>query len=327
MIFEDSLALDTDKYPWANDFIQAMWDNPWNVKKFDFAPDVHDFKVNLSDEDRQIVIRTLSAIAQIEVSVKTFWGKLGDNLPPLRDLGYVMANVETIHNFAYKKLLDVLGMKNIYAENLKEPIIAGRVNYLRKHTHRYYSDSKKQYVYALILFTIFVENVSLFSQFYIMNWYNKFRNVLKTVDQQILYTKNEETIHFLVGAQTVNTIHQEYPELFDEELTEKVLKECRESINHESKLIKWIVGDFNEENLSADILTEMVKSRMNDSLTQIGFPKLYDINPELKDKFRWFEVGVMGNAKVDFFNQHPVDYSQNHQSFDAENVFADLELE
>lgn len=194
MLFDDNIVRKKDEYPWANKLMQSMWDNPWSVNKFNFSSDIQDFKVTLSEKERGVVIRALSAIAQIEVAVKTFWGKLGDNLPPLRDLGYVMANVETVHNFAYEKLLDVLGLSDIFEENLKVPVIAGRVNYLRKHTHRFYSDSKKQYVYALCLFTFFVENVSLFSQFYIMNWLNRNKNVLKTVNQQILYTKNEECL-------------------------------------------------------------------------------------------------------------------------------------
>ena len=62
---------------------------------------------------------------------------------------------------------------------LKLDFIQGRVNYLRKYTHKFYSSSKKQYLYALTLFTLFVENVSLFSQFYVINWFARYKNVLK----------------------------------------------------------------------------------------------------------------------------------------------------
>jgi ribonucleoside-diphosphate reductase beta chain len=83
---------------------------------------------------------------------------------------------------------------------------------------KFYKDSKKQYLYALILFTLFVENVSLFSQFYVINWFARFKNVLKDTDQQVKYTRNEENIHALVGTRIINTIREEYPELFDEEV-------------------------------------------------------------------------------------------------------------
>ena len=110
----------------------------------------------------------------------------------LTDLGYVMANVEVIHNNAYERLLKILGLEDIFEENLKLDFIEGRVNYLRKYNHKFYKDSKKQYVYSIILFTLFVENVSLFSQFYIINWFNRYKNVLKDTGQQVKYTRNEE---------------------------------------------------------------------------------------------------------------------------------------
>jgi ribonucleoside-diphosphate reductase beta chain len=110
----------------------------------------------------------LSAIGQIEISVKKFWTKLGDNLPhpAVSDLGITMGNIEVIHNNAYEKLLDVLQLQDIFEENLKLDIIQGRVKYLRKYLDKHYKDSRKQYIYSLILFTLYVENVSLFSQFY-----------------------------------------------------------------------------------------------------------------------------------------------------------------
>ena len=136
-----------------------------------------------------------------------------------------MANVEVIHNNAYERLLKVLGLEDIFEENLKLDFIEGRVNYLRKYNHRFYKDSKKQYVYSIILFTLFVENVSLFSQFYIINWFNRYKNVLKDTGQQVKYTRNEENIHALAGIKIINTIREEHPELFDEELESRIIQE------------------------------------------------------------------------------------------------------
>ena len=162
MIFEEQLSRKPNHYPWTEEFIEAMHNGFWTDKEFSFTSDIKDFKVNLNETEKEIIVRTLSAIGQIEVAVKKFWAKLGDNLPhpSLTDLGYVMANVEVIHNNAYERLLKVLGLEEIFEENLKLDFIEGRVNYLRKYTLRFYKDSKKQYVYALILFTLFVEEIS-----------------------------------------------------------------------------------------------------------------------------------------------------------------------
>jgi ribonucleoside-diphosphate reductase beta chain len=321
-IFDEQIARKPDKYPWAQEFISAMHEGFWTHKEFSFSSDVQDFKVNLSDEEREIIVRTLSAIGQIEVAVKKFWAKLGDNLPhpTLTDLGYVMAGVEVIHNNAYQRLLEVLGMEDIFEQNLKLDVVSGRVNYLRKYNHKFYKDSRKQYVYALILFTLFIENVSLFSQFYIILWFGRFKNVLKDTTQQVTYTKNEELIHAKVGMKLVNTIRKECPELFDEELEQKILHEAGEAFKAESKIIDWIVGDWQDKRISSDILKEYIKSRINDSLKEIGFNQLFDIDHSKARDYEWMDEEVLANNAVDFFYQRPTDYAKANKTFELEDL-------
>ena len=323
MIFEEQLSRKPNHYPWTEEFIEAMHNGFWTDKEFSFTSDIQDFKVNLNATEKEIIVRTLSAIGQIEVAVKKFWAKLGDNLPhpSLTDLGYVMANVEVIHNNAYERLLKVLGLEEIFEENLKLDFIEGRVNYLRKYTHRFYKDSKKQYVYALILFTLFVENVSLFSQFYVINWFNRYKNVLKDTGQQVKYTRNEENIHALAGIKIINTIREEHPDLFDQELQAKIIQESQAAFTAESKLVDWMVNGYQEKGLNAAILKEFIKNRINESLTQIGFNEAFEVDKELLGDTVWFEEELLGNNATDFFHSRPVEYSKNSQTFDADDLF------
>ena len=322
-IFLEQISRKPNRYPWTHDFIQAMRHGFWTDEEFSFKSDIQHFKVNLNDREREMIIRTLSAIGQIEVAVKTFWAKLGDNLPhpSLCDLGYVMADIEVIHNHAYERLLKVLDLEDIFEENLKLDFIQGRVKYLRKYTHRFYKDSRKQYLYAIILFTLFVENVSLFSQFYVINWFGRFRNVLKDTNQQVNYTRNEEAIHALVGIKIINTIKEEHPELFDDELIERIRHEAVEAFKAESKIIDWMVNGTDEDGLSAAILKELIKERINDSLEQIGIPSVFEIDPVLIKKVQWFKEELHGNNMVDFFHARPTDYSKKSQVFDADSLF------
>jgi len=323
MIFEEQISRKPNRYPWVDQFIKAMHDGFWTDKEFSFNTDLHQFKTALNDKEREIIVRTLSAIGQIEVAVKTFWAKLGENLPhpSLSDLGFVMANVEVIHNNAYERLLSVLDMEDIFEENLKLEWIQGRVKYLKKYTHRFYKDSKKQYLYALILFTLFVENVSLFSQFYVINWFAKNKNVLKDTDQQVRYTRNEEQIHAMVGMKLINTIREEYPELFDKELEDRIIHEAGQAFIAESKIIDWMVNGINEKGLSAPVLKEFIKKRINESLNAIDFPMIFEIDSELIDETFWFEEQVLAPNMTDFFNAKSVEYSKKGQCFDEDELF------
>lgn len=322
-IFDEQISRRPNNYPWTQDFIHSMSDGIWSDREFNFKSDIQDFKVTLNDQQREIIKRNLSAIAQIEVAVKTFWSKLGENLPhpSLSDLGFVMAFIEVVHNNAYERLLRELDMEEVFEENLKLDIISGRVKYLRKYLHKYYKDSKKQYVYSLILFTLFVENVSLFSQFYTINYFYRFHNVLKDTAQQVKYTSREEMIHALVGIKIVNTIREEIPEIFDAELIERIKDEALSAFEAESKIIDWAVNGYNEKGLNSETLKNFVKHRLNDSLRQIGIENVFEIDQNLLKETLWFDEDVLGNNSTDFFFSRPSEYAKKNQSFTSQDLF------
>jgi len=322
MLFEEQISRKPDMYPWTKDFIEAIWSGFWTPDEFNFTSDYSQFKTDMSPEERRILVRTLSAIGQIEVAVKTFWSNLGDNLPhpSLRDLGYAMGNSEVIHNMAYEKLLEVLQLNDIFEENMKHPVVAGRVDYLRKYLKKVYADDRKQYIYAITLFTLFVENVSLFSQFYIILHMNKNKAILKDTAQQVKYTRNEEMLHAQVGIKLINTLREEYPELFDEELEDRIRLECEESIRCESEVIRWIMGEYSVPGLNSEILVEFIKKRMVESLEQIGFSSELTYDKDLIKETRWFDEGLYGTNMVDFFNGRPVDYARG-QGVSADDLF------
>lgn len=324
MLFDEQVSRKPNIYPWTQQFIDAIWESFWTPNEFNFRSDYAQFHTLLSDEQRGVVIRTLSAIGQIEIAVKTFWANLGRNLPHpgLTDLGFVMAQNEVIHNQAYEKLLDVLGLGDVFEENLKEDVVAGRVKYLRKYTDKIYEDDRKQYIYAITLFTLFVENVSLFSQFLIIMHFNRFDNVLKDTAQQVEYTRNEEQLHAQVGIKIINTLREEYPELFDAELEARIRHEAVEAFNAESKVIDWIMQGYETKGLNAEILKAYIADRINKSMLDIGFPAQTTIvDHSLLNHTKWMDEEALGSTITDFFQKRPVDYGKGTQSFEAGALF------
>lgn len=324
MLFEEQISRKPNNYPWTQTFIDRIWAGFWTPNEFDFKSDYNQFKKEMPEDEKQVIVRTLSAIGQVEIAVKRFWANLGDNLPhpSMYDLGYAMANTEVIHNQAYEKLLDVLNLGKVFEENLNEPVVKGRVEYLRKYLNKVYTDDfRKQYIYAIILFTLFVENVSLFSQFYIVLWFNRSRNKLKDTAQQVQYTRNEEMIHALVGIKIINTLREEYPELFDEDLINRIREECDAAFTAESSMIRWMLAEFSDTGISVDILEEFIKDRINQSLVQIGIPSHFDVKQDLLEQTTWFNEELLGNNMVDFFVKRPVDYAKKHRVFDEDSLF------
>ena len=60
---------------------------------------------------------------------------------------------------------------------------------------------------------------------------------------------------------------------------------------------------------------------MNESLIQIGYNELFDVDQELLSKTTWFDEQVLGNNMTDFFHSRPVEYSKKSQSFSEADLF------
>ena len=323
MIFEEQISRKPDYYPWTQTYIEAMQNGFWTHREFNFQSDIQDYKVTLTPQEREIIVRALSTIGQLEISVKKFWAKVGENLPhpTINDLGYVMANSEVVHGDAYERLLDVLGIDDSFDRILQEDIIRGRVTYLRKYLQPFAPDKKKQFVYSLILFTLFVENIALFSQFYTISYFGRFRNLLKDTNKQVEYTSREENLHAMIGIKLINVIRDEHPELFDDELKQKIISESLLAIEYECKIIDWIMNGYSVESLNTPLLREFIKNRMNESLVQIGFEKLFEVDKEMVKKTLWFDEQILGNNMTDFFHSRPIEYSKKGQSFNQSDLF------
>lgn len=329
MMFDKQIARKPDRYPQFRQYIMAVRRTPWHDEQFSFQSDIQDWKTEMDDTARSIVTRTLSGIGQVECRVKSWWANLGRTLPhpTFIDLGYTFASLEAIHSDGYERLLTVLQLEHVFEENLKLPVIKGRDAYLAKYSERHYANDLQQFAYSTILFTLFTEYVSLFSQFYIILWYKRHRTWLRDTSQMTLYTRAEETTHAFAGIDIVNQMRKEHPEVFDADLAARVMGESQVAFTHESRLIDWMLGDFAAEGLSAPLLKEYVKGRINDALVYIGYPRAFtNLDQSLLDQTLWMDEGLKGDNMADFFHRRPTEYSENHASFDEDSLFGDSAL-
>lgn len=321
-LFDEQVSRKPNNYPWAQDIINALWTSFWTPNEFNFRSDHAQFLTELNEQERGVIVRTLSAIGQVEIAVKRYWADIGKIFPHpyISDMGLVMGNNEVIHNQAYEKLLDVMQMQDAFDQALKEPVILGRVEYLRKYLKDVYKENRKQVVYSLVLFTMFVENTSLFGQFYTILHFNRFKNVLKDTAQQVQYTRLEEQLHAKAGVLLINTLRSEYPELFDEELEQRVRAECLEALTHERRITEWILGDYTSEGLDVPTLMAFLGKRLDDCLKEAGFQGV-EYDKELAATTVWMDEGTKGVTMTDFFQKRPVDYTKKHRAFNDEELF------
>jgi ribonucleoside-diphosphate reductase beta chain len=80
-IFRSRINLRPYEYPELYEYVSAIRHSYWIHTEFNYTPDVQDFKVNINDAERHVIKHTMLAIAQIEVTVKSFWGNIYKRMP------------------------------------------------------------------------------------------------------------------------------------------------------------------------------------------------------------------------------------------------------
>ena len=323
-IFEKRLSYKPFDYSEITDpLINAMWASHWTHNEFNFKSDVQDYHTSLTEEERGVIKRAILLISQVEVAVKSYWSNIGKHLPKpeIADMGAVFGGVEVIHSRAYSEILTKLGLEDEFTTLLENESVMNRVSYLNKYVDRVYEDDRKQFLYSLILFTLFTENVSLFSQFYTILGFNRFKAVMKDTANVVQYTSKEENLHAEGGMALINQIRAEHPELFDADLESRIWEEAQVAIDAEAGLVKWILQGFENQFLSEDILNNYLKSRVNESLRRIGFGFEFPIVKSVVEITEWMDEEVFASALSDFFHKKPIDYAKSTKSFTAEELF------
>ena len=322
-IFEKRLNYKPFEYPGIIEFTDAINQSFWVHSEVDFTADVQDFHAYLSEAEKDVVKKSLLAIAQIEVAVKSFWGDLYKHLPKpeFNGLGSTFAECEFRHSQAYSRLLEVLGYSNEFGKVIEVPAIKKRIAYLSEALEHTKADDPRNYVSSLILFSILIENVSLFSQFAIVLSFNRFNGVMKNISNIIAWTSVDEQIHANAGIYIISQIREEFPEYFDEELLQHLKQIVVGSIEVEEEILDWIFSSGELEKINKKNLMNFMKFRLDESLVAIGVSKIYNITSEEYQPMLWFEEEVFANSLDDFFARRPVDYTKHDKSITAEDLF------
>lgn len=320
-IFRKRVNLKPYEYPQLLEFKDAVRHSYWVHSEFNYTSDVQDMKVGLSEEEAGIVKRAMLAIAQIEVQVKKFWGKVGDAMPKpeVQAVGATFAESEVRHADAYSHLLEIMGLNGEFETLVDVPAIKKRMDYLEQSIQA--PVDNKDYFHKVILFSMFVENVSLFSQFLIMMAFNKHKNVLKGISNAVEATSKEEDIHARFGFDLVNIIKTEQPEWWNKDVINNIKRQCRDAMKAETAIIDWIYDKHDLDFLPKATVIEFTKDRFNQSLKAIGIDEIYTVDQTLVDTTEWFMDEIIGTKNVDFFVKRSTSYSKKTQSFSQDDLF------
>lgn len=322
-IFKSRLNLKPYEYPELLEYVDSIRHSYWVHTEFSFTSDIQDFKVNVSESERNALQNCMLAIAQIEVSVKTFWGDIYKQLPKpeIGAVGQTFAESEVRHMDAYSHLLEVLWLNGDFERIKNIPVMNKRVNYLQAALKNSKSDDPEEYSHSILLFSLFIEHVSLFSQFLIIMAFNKHKNIFKWISNVVEATSKEEQIHGLFGIELINIIKEEHPTWFDDEHNNTVKKACLRAYEAEMEIVDWIFEEWEIDFLPKNVINEFMKNRFNKSLDSIWLEKVFEVDEDLLAETDWFDDEIMSTKHGDFFVKRSVNYNKRSKSITSEDLF------
>lgn len=322
-IFKRRLALKPYEYPHLLDYVTAIRQSFWVHTDYSYTADVDDYDINATEAERNAIKNAMLAIAQVEVSVKTFWGDIYHRMPKpeISSVGSTFAESEVRHLDAYSNLLDLLRLNHEFENIPNIPALMNRVKYLDRTVASARTGENKDYALSILLFSSFVEHVSLFSQFLIIMSFNKHKNMFPGMSNAIEATSKEEELHGLFGIELIRIIREENPEWFDEDFANEVYDACRHAYESEEQIVDWIYEAGDLDFMPKATVKEYIKFRLNKSLTNIGYKPIFDVDKELVNDTLWFEEELDMTKLVDFFYKKNTAYTDHVTSVTADDLF------
>jgi ribonucleoside-diphosphate reductase beta chain len=320
-IFRKRANLKPYEYPQLIEYLEAIRHSYWVHTEFNYSSDIQDMKVRMTPQEAEVVKKAMLAISQIEVQVKTFWAKIGDKFPKpeVQAVGVTFGESEVRHADAYSNLLEIMGLNAEFETVLEVPAIKKRIAYLEQSLQTPVDD--KDYFHKIILFSMFVENVSLFSQFLIMMAFNKHKNVLKGISNAVEATSKEEDIHARFGFELVNIIKSENPEWWNKDTISEINRLCKEAYKAEAMIVYWIYGDTDLDFLPKETVKEFLKHRFNQSLQAIELKPIYETDAAAVKSTEWFTEEILSTKNIDFFVKRSTAYSKKTKAFTEDDLF------
>jgi len=168
---------------------------------------------------------------------------------------------------------------------------------------------------------MFVENVSLFSQFLVIMSFNKHKNLLKGMSNAVEATSKEETIHAEFGFDLVNIIKKENPQWWTDDLVDDLIDATIDAYDAECEIVDWMFEYGDLDFLTKEETLEFIRDRFNRSLNNIGIDSIFEVDKELLKKTEWFDDEVLVTKHTDFFNKRSINYTKRSKSVTHDDLF------
>jgi len=296
------------EYEEAYKFWELQQQSHWLHTEVAMASDINDWKLNLSEPEKQVIGNILKGFTQSEIFIQEYWGSMVSKWfkkPEIQMMAASFSSMESVHAVSYAYLNQSLGLED-FSAFLHEPTAKAKIDRLISTKGK----SKDEIALSLAIFSAFNEGVSLFSSFAVLLNFSRF-NKLKGVGQIIAFSIKDESLHSEAGCWLFRKLVEECPEIWTDELKKQIYEAARLTVELEDAFIDKAFEGGEIEGLTIADLKNFIRFRCNDRLHSLGLKSNWkNLDKTAIQRMEWFSVLSGGVSNSDFFASRVSEYSR-----------------
>ena len=283
-----NLTLRPMKYPVFYDMYQDAIKNTWTVEEIDFSDDVVDLDRKLLPAERHLINRLVAFFATGDSIVSN---NLVLNLyqhinsPEARMYLSRQLYEEALHVQFYLTLLDTYipdhderaeafsAIENIPSIRSKADFCFKWMSSMEDLAELQTAEERKRFLLNLICFAACIEGLFFFAAFAYV-YFLRSKGLLNGLAAGTNWVFRDESCHMNFAFEVVKTIKEEEPELFDEDLSNRIVEMLEEAIEVESQFAQDVLSGGVAGMSAADTRTYL-EFVADQRLAQLGLPKRY----------------------------------------------------
>lgn len=301
------------EYEQAYKYWELQQQSHWLHTEIAMASDINDWKMNLTDGERNVIGQILKGFTQSEVFIQEYWSQMVSKWfkkPEIQMMAATFSAFESIHAVSYAYLNQSLGLED-FSAFLHEPTAKAKIDRLITTKGK----SKHDIALSLAIFSAFNEGVNLFSSFAVLLSFSRF-NKMKGLGQIIAFSIKDESLHSEAGCWLFRTLIAEDPDMLTDDLKKAIYQAARDTITLEDDFIDKAFELGPIEGLNPEDLKAFIRHRANTKLNDLGLKKNWtNVNKEALHRMEWFDILSAGVSHADFFASRVTDYSKGTIDF------------
>ena len=303
------------KNKWAWDLYKQGKNNNWTPEEIPMIKDVQNWKSDgvISEDEKLLIKRCLGFFAGTESLVGnnliTLFKHITD--PECRQYLARQNYEECLHNDTIVYICDSLDLdiNEVYEAHTNIPSIKAKDDFLMNVTSNMNAsdlstqtpEGRKEVTRGAFLYYIVCEGTFFYSGFAMLL---ALADKIPGIAEQIQYTLRDESLHIQFGTTLLNTIKQQYPEIWLEDFEDELVDYLKEAVELEISYAKDVLPT-GILGLNSDMFINYMHHIANRRLDSLGMKFRYenDINP-----FPWLSETIDLQKQKNFFESKVTEY-------------------